>query len=418
MLISTRLFRTKISLLAIFAMMLSGCNPSLRITGMDISNMYAERKENNLSLSYIYHLNDSISELGIALPAGLILPDPVTKTYTRQGKLLVEIIGAGKQVSLVDSATFSIADTSVNSSFISQTWAFKAPIAMGYFIKATYSVPVMQEDYMVLEYFNKLNRFSQPWYRFRSETGEYLSGNITSVSAKYSLVTEDTNSRNINVRHYAFSRQAATPPFIEPGQQPDRHQPDTTFNIELKNGRSEIFETEKTGIYFFPTNPDKQLGPVLLRMDHGFPKISMHKQMLEALRYITSAAEYKQLCQYEDPKTAVDSFWLATAGHENRALELIRSYYSRVENANKLYTSYTDGWKTDRGMIYIVIGKPDMVFRSFEQEVWIYGEYDDPGALRFYFDKIQNPFTDNDYMLVRDPEYKMIWYQYVQNWRR
>ena len=69
-------------------------------------------------------------------------------------------------------------------------------------------------------------------------------------------------------------------------------------------------------------------------------------------------------------------------------------------------------------MIYIVVGKPDLVFRSFEQEVWIYGEYDDPGALRFYFDKITNPFSDNNYMLVRDPEYKMIWYQYVQNWRR
>ena len=400
------------------ALMLSGCNPSLRITGMDISNMYAERKENNLALSYIYHLNDSITELGITLPSGLILPDPVTKTYTKNGSLLVEIIGAGKQVSLVDSATFSIADTSINASFISQTWAFKAPLGMDYFVKATYSIPGMQEDYLLLEYFNKLNRFSQPWYRFRTETGEYLSGNITSVSSKYSLVTEDTASRNINVRHFAFTPQAATPPFIEPGQQANNHQPDTTFHIELKNGRSDYFLTDKTGFYFFPTDPEERLGPVLLRMDNGFPKISMHKQMLEALRYITSSAEYRQLSLYEDPKTAVDSFWLVNAGHEERALELIRSYYSRVENANKLYTSYTDGWKTDRGMIYIVIGKPDMVFRSFEQEVWIYGEYDDPGALRFYFDKISNPFTDNDYMLVRDPEYKMIWFQYVQNWRR
>jgi len=380
--------------------------------------MYAGHKESNLSLSYIYHINDSISELGITLPSGLIHPDAVTKTYTQKGKLLVEIIGAGKQVKLVDSATFTVADTSEASSFISQTWDFKAPLGMDYFVKATYSVPGLPEDFQLLEYFNKLNHFSQPWYRFRAETGEYLQGNMCSVSSNYRLVTEDTSSRIINVRHYIFPGQAATPPFIEPGIVAHNPTPDTTFNIELSNGRSGYFSAEKTGIYIFPTDPEERLGPVLLRVDHGFPKISMHLQMLEALRYITSSAEYRQLSLYEDPKTAVDSFWLANAGHEDRALELIRNYYSRVENANKLYTSYTEGWKTDRGMIYIVVGKPDLVFRSFEQEVWIYGEYDDPGALRFYFDKITNPFSDNDYMLVRDPEYKMIWFQYVQNWRR
>ena len=418
MFIPSRHFTRKFSLLTLFAMMLSGCNPSLRITGMDISNMYAEHKDNNLSLSYVYHINDSISELGIVLPSGLILPDPVTKTFTQKGKLLVEIIGAGKQVSLVDSASFSIADTSINASFISQTWAFKAPLGMDYFVKGTYSIPGMPEDYLLLEYVNKLNRFSQPWYRFRDETGQYLTGNISNVSSNYSLVTEDTNSRNIHARHFAFTPQAATPPFIEPGQQANNYQPDTAFLIELKDGRSGYFSAERTGIYFFPADPEERFGPVLLRMDHGFPKISMHQQMLEALRYITSAAEYRQLSLYEDPKTAVDSFWLANAGHEERALELIRNYYTRVENANKLYTSCTEGWKTDRGMIYIVVGKPDLVFRSFEQEVWIYGEYDDPGALRFFFDKVQNPFSDNDYQLVRDPEYKTIWYQYVQNWRR
>jgi len=69
-------------------------------------------------------------------------------------------------------------------------------------------------------------------------------------------------------------------------------------------------------------------------------------------------------------------------------------------------------------MIYIVVGKPTQVFRSFEQEVWIYGDYDDPRSLKFYFNKAQNPFTNNDYVLIRNQYYKSFWYQNVQLWRR
>jgi len=153
-------------------------------------------------------------------------------------------------------------------------------------------------------------------------------------------------------------------------------------------------------------------------MNAGFPKVTLHSQMLDALRYITSSKEFQQLTAYKIPKQAVDSFWIANTGRSDLATELIRKYYMRVETANKLYTSFTDGWKTDRGMIFIIMGKPSGVFRSFSQEVWIYGENDDPGALRFYFNKAQNPFTDNDYVLNRNPYYKSVWYQNVQLWRR
>jgi hypothetical protein len=115
---------------------------------------------------------------------------------------------------------------------------------------------------------------------------------------------------------------------------------------------------------------------------------------------------------------AVDSFWIANAGRPDIATEHIRKYYSRVETANRLFTSFTEGWKTDRGMLYIVIGKPSFVYRSFDQEVWIYGDYEDSRALRFYFNKAKNPFTDNDYVLERNEYYKSAWYQSVQLWRR
>ena len=38
-----------------------------------------------------------------------------------------------------------------------------------------------------------------------------------------------------------------------------------------------------------------------------------------------------------------------------RELNLIKTYYSKVEKANEMFTSHLEGWKTDRGMISIIL---------------------------------------------------------------
>ncbi|HEX9615291.1 MAG TPA: GWxTD domain-containing protein, partial [Bacteroidota bacterium] len=58
----------------------------------------------------------------------------------------------------------------------------------------------------------------------------------------------------------------------------------------------------------------------------------------------------------------------------------MEEYYHRVEYANKNFGHYMDGWKTDRGMIYIRFGSPDNVERHpFDMntkpyEIWYYYE--------------------------------------------
>jgi GWxTD domain-containing protein len=57
---------------------------------------------------------------------------------------------------------------------------------------------------------------------------------------------------------------------------------------------------------------------------------------------------------------------------------LLEEYYRRVDYANKAFTRYLDGWKTDRGMVYIRLGPPDNIERHpFEMgskpyEIWYY----------------------------------------------
>ena len=411
-------FVSHISLIFTLLIFIAACNPTLKITGMDISSLYSEQRGNLLQINQLYHINDTASIISIGIPAGLILPDPGTKRYTRKGILKYEIIGQGKHIGLIDSATFAIADTTDYQNYISHTWTFRASSAMNYFVKATYSVPGIADDFLLLEFFSKENHFSQSWYRFQHESGEYMSGNIISYPEKLRLVSEDTTQRSFLVKLYSRNFPTPLPPFADKYRDPFNYLPDSTFTLELYNGKSAYFAPDQAGFYFFQSDTSVFQGPSLFRMETGFPKVTRHSQMRDALRYITTSNEFQQLSAYQIPKVAVDSFWISNSGRPDIASELIRKYYQRVETANKLYTSFTDGWKTDRGMIFIVLGKPSTVFRSFDQEVWIYGEYDDLKALRFYFNKIQNPFTNNDYVLIRDEYYKAAWYQNVQLWRR
>jgi hypothetical protein len=88
-----------------------------------------------------------------------------------------------------------------------------------------------------------------------------------------------------------------------------------------------------------------------------------------------------------------------------------------VEDANALFTSYKEGWKTDRGMIYTVMGPPVSMTKEADSETWIYqsaGSED----LRFVFKKISNIFSNNHYELFRDKSYDRPWFLAIDRWRK
>ena len=59
----------------------------------------------------------------------------------------------------------------------------------------------------------------------------------------------------------------------------------------------------------------------------------------------------------------------------------MEEYYSRVEYANKNFSHYQAGWKTDMGMVFILFGSPNNVERhpfdidSKPYEIWSYYDY-------------------------------------------
>ena len=139
--------------------------------------------------------------------------------------------------------------------------------------------------------------------------------------------------------------------------------------------------------------------------------------MIMPLRYLTSKNEYERMLRYTNKKTAVDSFWLSSGGSIDRGKDLVRKFYNRVYEANDHFTSYTEGWRTDRGLVYLVYGSPNVLYRSNTQETWVYGEENNINALSFTFTRVLNPFSGNDFRMERSPSYQDGWYKAANAWR-
>ena len=69
-------------------------------------------------------------------------------------------------------------------------------------------------------------------------------------------------------------------------------------------------------------------------------------------------------------------------------------------------------------MISIIYGAPNVVSKSNDMEVWVYGDESNVNSLSFVFNKMENPFSENDFKLQRSPAYRSSWYKAVDAWSR
>jgi len=102
---------------------------------------------------------------------------------------------------------------------------------------------------------------------------------------------------------------------------------------------------------------------------------------IEQLRYIAKGSAVKEMKKAEEKERLrlFMEFWEErdpTPGTESN--ELMQEYYRRVEFANVKFSTYLEGWRSDRGMVYILLGPPNDIERhpfevdSRPYEIWSY----------------------------------------------
>lgn len=190
--------------------------------------------------------------------------------------------------------------------------------------------------------------------------------------------------------------------------------PDSTKVIYLTD--TSEFVMNRSGMMHFFQDTLKN-GFTVKSFSASFPEVTTPVDLLQPLRMLTSQKEFNDMYLLANKKEAVDKFWLDAGESTGKARELIRVFYTRVKLANQYFTSYTEGWKTDRGLIYIVFGLPVTIYKADNIERWIYGTSQSNKTLVFNFIRQSTPFTLNDYVLSRDEMYKISWTQAVDTWR-
>ncbi|WP_317198061.1 GWxTD domain-containing protein [Echinicola marina] len=171
------------------------------------------------------------------------------------------------------------------------------------------------------------------------------------------------------------------------------------------------------GYYFIQSDTSGQTGFMVKTTSESFPRVSSYHEMVDMLVYISTRSEHEALREASDKKKALDEYWLNLTKDTEKAQGIIREYFRQIEFANILFTDFKDGWKTDRGMIYTIMGPPTDVFFDKDQEIWIYDKLGSNSKIRFTFARVKNIFTPNYYKLNRSRSYQPEWFQSITLWR-
>ncbi len=158
--------------------------------------------------------------------------------------------------------------------------------------------------------------------------------------------------------------------------------------------------------------------PFLMRGRY-FPDISDDlPQLVNSLRYITSPGELGKITSDNSDsaiKVNLLKFWSEGGGKVKMS-----DYYGRVSEANRLFSTCMDGWRTPMGMFYVVCGPPDFVeCRGAFSERWMYvrSSTNERVVIDFRLTRDTDNPEDRYYGVENISSNMDFWSYYVSRWR-
>ncbi len=410
-----RIINYSVYLLFLF---LISCIAARDMSSMNMANDYRSAEKYFHPEFVAYNINDTAVRLFLkVLPSEFLFVRQEDESFRASISVYAEIIGSYEMTKIIDSITagFSFDLTEKEETRV---------ISMDVPLKTTGTFLVhctirdrnkgFEEDY-----FTPLDRISKPSrqdFLVTDNHGVPLFRNYVYPADTIEITYRDSSVSEFWCKFFTRDFPLAPPPYNFDIRYEFDYKADSLakINVSALSGLT----LERNGFYHFQTDTSLKSGLTLFNFYSGFPDITSPKMMIEAVRYLTNKKEFEEMKSSLSPKTAIDNFWLSKGGNEEKTRALIKKYYGRVRDANKYFTSYTEGWRTDRGMIFTIFGSPGTIYKGAESESWIYGSPNSSLALNFFFVKVNNPFTENDYSLTRSPTYESNWYRAVEVWRQ
>jgi GWxTD domain-containing protein len=276
--------------------------------------------------------------------------------------------------------------------------------------------------------FNTLSDFNR--YNFIAQ-GHFMKNMVFNpVIRKNEYVNLLYSRKPIDSLYVSFYKPYSEIPYPPSMMLPEKvmtGKPDTIIAIRYTDTLPMMFP--RPGIYFCRIGRDIDEGYSFFNFGPSFPSMTAPEEMIGPLAYLNNEDEMNTLRSGIKPKVALDNFWLGCGGNIDKARELIRIYYTRVLYSNYYFTSFKEGWRTERGMIYIIYGPPDKIYKSYNEESWGYrkpvvksrwgARFDIKEEYLFFnFKRNENKFSENEYYLSRNETAVTYWDKAVLAWRK
>ncbi len=405
-----------------FCILIASCGTP-RKTSTTSPNIVYKRDANAIHPQFaIFHVSDTITELHFKISSKELLymrPDGIN--FYSNVLISYRLLPTYDSKIIIDSASVRLVDMNNDNSdkFLIGKINIKAAAAHTYFLRITITDLNRNIDVLTVIAIEKDNDLNRQNFLVKSkETDAPLFRNYLKTGEEITINYKAKIGVNLYVRYYTRDFPLASPPFSVSDSRPFQYKQDSAFTLQLSVDGSCNFIAQKKGFYHFQLDTSKRIGLTLFNFSDAFPEVKKAEDMVAPLRFITSKQEYDELNTSANKKAAIEKFWVNSTGNQERAKEIIRKYYNRVQDENLYFTSYLEGWKTDRGMIYLIFGSPNVIYKTANSETWIYGEENNVNSLSYSFSKVNNPFTNNDYTLDRSVVYKQSWYTAVDIWRQ
>ena len=409
--------------LALMLLAISSCKTVTRLSHRNFDYLYDETRFFLEPDYHLFHHSTDSSTLYFRISSNALkyTRESEEEPYKAKYKIRYERFNSYRDNVVADSLTVFFSDTDRYNTGLALTDSIILPLPAGnnYLLKVEMTDMLGSSQSISLIESNKSEYNIQFFKVFRQNAYDektllyspFLEGGGNYILQYWSLV-----SKKAHVEVYYKPQPVAMPPFADRSQSIYEVKPDSVFQLDINNGVANLFIDCK-GIYRVKVDDSDDSGALLYCFYEGFPNVEGDKR-LYPLRYITSGEEFQTLTAHPDPTDAVDIFWTAMAGTHLRGNVTIERYYDNVQKANKYFTTWKEGWKTDRGMIYTVFGPPGHVSIDANYERWTYdGSWQIPQT-EFRFRRVNAPLGTICFELERRPEYRNTWFYLIDNLRR
>ncbi len=384
----------------------------------DIAAIYNPAKSRIHPSFKVYHNSTISSTLFVKLftnellfqplgPNGEMVSD-VSMKYT-----LLEI--SDNNNFIADSGTFNTTFYKKNTgkSTLSQI-PIKAEKGKSYHLKVITRDKLRRSFYVTFIDVEKTGKIGEQFFNITHLDGSPIFKNALIGNGTIRVMHANPSSDKLYISYFKNETPLPKPTFAVSSDNILYERPDSIYSIDYKQGMA--IQLLYEGLYFIQFDTTLDEGVSITKFEDNFPQVKTKYDLVEPLAYITTSAEYKKLLTSENKKLAADNFWIRAAGSTDKGRELIRIFYNRVYFANYYFTTAQPGWKTDRGMVYIVYGPPHNLKKTYEDETWYYHNPGSPEPISFTFVYSPSKFYIDQYKLKRSEGHTWHWREAVYAW--